>query len=90
MSYLLSYSLSNYNDIYLTSSPDAIKMVGKIMEIWKKKEKAAKFIYYRWKVILSKRRLARLRICREIEHLPGLGIKYLESLQHFQQHVNPH
>lgn len=36
-----------------------------------------------WRGIQARRRLTRLRINREIEHLPGRGIKYLEALERF-------
>lgn len=55
----------------------------------KAKQKAYDLVSKLRLIILAKRRLTRLRLCREIEHIPGIGIKYLESLDHFSQlHTN--
>jgi len=63
-------------DIYMGSYYDPKKTASETIN---------EFVYRQWKIVLAKRRLSRLKICREIEHLPGLGIKYFSSLQHFQQ-----
>ncbi len=41
-----------------------------------------------WKGIQARRRLIRLRIGREIEHLPGRGIKYLMAHDQFYSLIN--
>jgi len=52
------------------------------------KENAVNVISRRWRCILSRRRLCRLRICQEISVLPGIGFKYFESLEHFNNNKN--
>lgn len=39
-----------------------------------------------WRGILARRRLARLRLGRELEHLPGVGIKYQQAMEQFNHH----
>jgi hypothetical protein len=36
-----------------------------------------------WKSILAKRRLVRLRVTRELECLPDVGVKYFEARERF-------
>ena len=36
-----------------------------------------------WRMIQAKRQLKRLMIKREIEHLPAVGIKYIEASERF-------
>lgn len=43
-----------------------------------------------WRRILDKRQLCRLRINREIELYPGVGIKYLEAFKDFQKSIPPY
>jgi hypothetical protein len=45
--------------------------------------KAVNIVYYRWKCILARRRLCRLRVGNEIEVLPLIGIKYYEAMDNF-------
>jgi hypothetical protein len=37
-----------------------------------------------WRLVLAKRRLARLRVGREIETIPGLGVRYLVAKERFE------
>jgi len=37
-----------------------------------------------WRNILAKRKLQRLKIKREIEHIPSMGIKYFKYKKHFE------
>jgi len=41
-----------------------------------------------WKMIKARRRKMRLLIKREIEHLPVVGIKYIEAMERFNININ--
>lgn len=79
---LISYVVQ---DMYLMGGPE----ISFFKVVYSPKHKAYNLVSKLRMIILAKRRLARLRICREIEHIPGIGIKYFESLDHFSQlHTN--
>jgi len=50
--------------------------------IWS--ENAAIKIQNFWRNVLAKRKLQRLKIKREIEHIPNIGIKYFKYKKHFE------
>ncbi len=47
-------------------------------------KKAGLLIAARWKGIMARRRLFRLRIGNEIQNLPDIGIKYFEARDRFK------
>ena len=47
--------------------------------------RAVDIIERNWLRILAKRRLMRLKIAKEIEHLPNIGVKYFEAMNNFNQ-----
>jgi hypothetical protein len=40
-----------------------------------------------WRKILAKRKLQRLKIANELEHLPNIGIKYFETKEHWYKNI---
>lgn len=47
--------------------------------------RAAKCIQAHWRGLEARRQLQRLKICREIEYYPGVGVEYLRALEDWKQ-----